>query len=91
MAIEEFVVEAITNRTFARLLARIKYDSKTNTESNNLFTKIVDALVEIIGKIGNIDNTLLGEVRNRLSTIGLETSDTASTTSTVHDLSLIHI
>lgn len=85
VAIEEFVVEAITNRTFARLLARIKYDSKTNTESNNLFTKIVDALVEIIGKIGNIDNTLLGEVRNRLSTIGLETSDTASTTSTVHD------
>lgn len=85
VAIEEFVVEAITNRTFARLLVRIKYDSKTNTESNNLFTKIVDALVEIIGKIGNIDNTLLGEVRNRLSTIGLETSDTASTTSTVHD------
>lgn len=85
VAIEEFVVEAITNRTFARLLARIKYDSKTNTESNNLFTKIVDALVEIIGKVGNIDNTLLGEVRNRLSTIGLETSDTASTTSTVHD------
>lgn len=85
VAIEEFVVEAITNRTFARLLARIKYDSNTKTESNNLFTKIVDALVEIIGKIGNIDNTLLGEVRNRLSTIGLETSDTASTTSTVHD------
>ena len=85
VAIEEFVVEAITNRTFARLLARIKYDSKTSTESNNLFTKIVDALIEIIGKVGNIDNTLLGEVRNRLSTIGLETSDTASTTSTVHD------
>lgn len=85
VAIEEFVVEAITNRTFARLLARIKYDSNTKTESNNLFTKIVDALVEIIGKVGNIDNTLLGEIRNRLSTIGLETSDTASTTSTVHD------
>lgn len=85
VAIEEFVVEAITNRTFARLLSRIKYDSKASTESNNLFTKIVDALVEIIGKVGNIDNTLLGEVRNRLSTIGLETSDTASTTSTVHD------
>lgn len=85
VAIEEFVVEAITNRTFARLLARIKYDSKTSTESNNLFTKIIDALAEIIGKVGNIDNTLLGEVRNRLSTIGLETSDTASTTSTVHD------
>lgn len=85
VAIEEFVVEAITNRTFARLLARIKYDSKTSTESNNLFTKIIDALVEIIGKVGNIDNTLLGEVRNRLSTIGLETSDTASTTSTIHD------
>lgn len=85
VAIEEFVVEAITNRTFARLLARIKYDSNTKTESNNLFTKIVDALVKIIGKVGNIDNTLLGEVRNRLSTIGLETSDTASTTSTVHD------
>jgi hypothetical protein len=85
VAIEEFVVEAITNRTFARLLARIKYDSNNKTESNNLFTKIVDALVEIIGKVGNIDNTLLGEVRNRLSIIGLETSDTASTTSTVHD------
>lgn len=85
VAIEEFVVEAITNRTFARLLARIKYDSNTKTESNNLFTKIIDALVEIIGKVGNIDNTLLGEVRNRLSAIGLETSDTASTTSTVHD------
>ena len=85
VAIEEFVVEAITNRTFARLLARIKYDSNTKTESNNLFTRIIDALVEIIGKVGNIDNTLLGEVRNRLSTIGLETSDTASTTSTVHD------
>lgn len=85
VAIEEFVVEAITNRTFARLLARIKYDSKASTESNNLFTKIIDALVEIIGKVGNIDNTLLGEVRNRLSTIGLETSDTASTTTTVHD------
>lgn len=85
VAIEEFVVEAITNRTFARLLARIKYNSNTKTESNNLFTKIIDALVEIIGKVGNIDNTLLGEVRNRLSTIGLETSDTASTTSTVHD------
>lgn len=85
VAIEEFVVEAITNRTFARLLARIKYDSNPTTESNNLFTKIVDALVELIGKIGQIDNTLLGEVRNRLSTIGLETSDTASTTSTVHD------
>lgn len=85
VAIEEFVVEAITNRTFARLLARIKYDSKTSTESNNLFTKIIDALVEIIGKVGNIDNTLLGEVRNRLSTIGLETSDTASTSTVTHD------
>lgn len=85
VAIEEFVVEAITNRTFARLLARIKYDSNSTTESNNLFTKIVDALVEIIGKIGQIDNTLLGEVRNRLSTIGLETADTASTSTVTHD------
>lgn len=85
VAIEEFVVEAITNRTFARLLARIKYDSNSTTESNNLFTKIVDALVELIGKIGQIDNTLLGEVRNRLSTIGLETSDTASTSTVTHD------
>ena len=85
VAIEEFVVEAITNRTFARLLARIKYDSNPTTESNNLFTKIVDALVELIGKIGKIDNTLLGEVRNRLSTIGLETSDTASTSTVTHD------
>ena len=85
VAIEEFVVEAITNRTFARLLARIKYDSNPTTESNNLFTKIVDALVELIGKIGQIDNTLLGEVRNRLSTIGLETSDTASTSTVTHD------
>ena len=85
VAIEEFVVEAITNRTFARLLARIKYDSNPTTESNNLFTKIVDALVEIIGKIGQIDNTLLGEVRNRLSTIGLETADTSSTSTVTHD------
>lgn len=85
VAIEEFVVEAITNRTFARLLARIKYDSNPTTESNNLFTKIVDALVEIIGKIGQIDNTLLGEVRNRLSTIGLKTADTASTSTVTHD------
>lgn len=85
VAIEEFVVEAITNRTFARLLARIKYDSNPTTESNNLFTKIVDALVELISKIGEIDNTLLGEVRNRLSTIGLETADTASTSTVTHD------
>lgn len=85
VAIEEFVVEAITNRTFARLLAKIKYDSNPTTESNNLFTKIVDALVELIGKIGEIDNTLLGEVRNRLSTIGLETADTASTSTVTHD------
>lgn len=85
VAIEEFVVEAITNRTFARLLARIKYDSNPTIESNNLFTKIIDALVELIGKIGQIDNTLLGEVRNRLSTIGLETSDTASTSTVTHD------
>lgn len=85
VAIEEFVVEAITNRTFARLLARIKYDSNPTTESNNLFTKIVDALVELIGKIGEIDNTLLGEVRNRLSTVGLETADTASTSTVTHD------
>lgn len=85
IAIEEFVVEAITNRTFARLLARIKYDSNPTTESNNLFTKIVDALVELIGKIGQVDNTLLGEVRNRLSTIGLETADTASTSTVTHD------
>lgn len=85
IAIEEFVVEAITNRTFARLLARIKYDSNPTTESNNLFTKIVDALVELIGKVGQVDNTLLGEVRNRLSTIGLETADTASTSTVTHD------
>lgn len=85
VAIEEFVVEAITNRTFARLLARIKYDSNPTTESNNLFTKIVDALVELIGKIGQVDNTLLGEVRNRLSTIGLETADTASSSTVTHD------
>lgn len=85
VAVEEFVVEAITNRTFARLLARIKYDSNPTTESNNLFTKIIDALVELIGKIGQIDNTLLGEVRNRLSTIGLETSDIASTSTVTHD------
>lgn len=85
VAIEEFVVEAITNRTFARLLARIKYDSNPTTESNNLFTKIVDALVELIGKIGQVDNTLLGEVRNRLSTIGLETADTASTSTVTHN------
>lgn len=85
VAIEEFVVEAITNRTFARLLARIKYDSNPTTESNNLFTKIIDALVELIGKVGQIDNTLLGEVRNRLSTIGLETSDIASTSTVTHD------
>lgn len=85
IAIEEFVVEAITNRTFARLLARIKYDSNPTTESNNLFTKIVDALVELIGKIGQVDNTLLGEVRNRLSTIGLETADTVNTSTVTHD------
>ena len=69
--IEEFVTEALTSRELARLLSTIKYDSKGDQLSDNLFTKIVEAIANIIGKINsNLDNTMLGEIRNRLSQIG---------------------
>ena len=69
--IEEFVTEALTSRELARLLSTIKYDSKGDQLSDNLFTKIVEAIANIIGKINsNLDNTVLGEIRNRLSQIG---------------------
>lgn len=71
--IEEFVVEALTNRTFARLLSAIKYDKDGGApdSGNNIFTKILDALLELIQKVNpDIQGTVLGEIRNRLSTIG---------------------
>lgn len=71
--IEEFVVEALTNRTFARLLSAIKYDENGGApdSGNNIFTKILDALLELIKKVNpDIQGTVLGEIRNRLSTIG---------------------
>lgn len=71
--IEEFVVEALTNRTFARLLSAIKYDKDGGSpdSGNNIFTKILDALLELIQKVNpDIQGTVLGEIRNRLSTIG---------------------
>nr|DAT72400.1 MAG TPA: hypothetical protein [Crassvirales sp.] len=71
--IEEFVVEALTNRTFARLLSAIKYDKDGGApdSGNNIFTKILDALLELIQKVNpEIQGTVLGEIRNRLSTIG---------------------
>lgn len=73
--IEEFVTEALTSRELARLLSTIKYDSKGDQLSDNLFTKIVEAIANIIGKINsNLDNTMLGEIRNRLSQIGQDTN-----------------
>ena len=40
-----------------------------------MFTKIVEAIANIIGKINsNLDNTMLGEIRNRLSQIGQDTN-----------------
>lgn len=71
--VEEFVTEALTSRELARLLASIKYDSKEGPASDNLFTRIVEAIANIIGKINtNLDGTMLGEIRNRLSQIGAE-------------------
>lgn len=69
VAVEEFVVEAITSREFARLLSSIPYASTTVSDSNNIFTNIIDALLELIGNVSGIDNTILGEIRNRLSKI----------------------
>lgn len=66
--IEEFIAEALTSRTLAKALAEIKYDSNSAT-TDNLFTKIIDALVGIIQKITNIDGTVLGEIRSRLAAI----------------------
>lgn len=70
VAVEEFVVEALTSREFARLLSSIPYTSADVSTTDNIFTNIVDAIVELIGKVSGIDNTILGEIRNRLSTIG---------------------
>lgn len=70
VAVEEFVVEALTSREFARLLSSIPYTSADVSTTGNIFTNIVDAIVELIGKVSGIDNTILGEIRNRLSTIG---------------------
>lgn len=67
--IEEFIAEALTNRTLARALAEIKYDSNS-ANTDNLFTRIIDALVNIIKKVGNIEGTMLGEIRSRLASIG---------------------
>ena len=63
------MVEAITSREFARLLSSIPYASTTVSDSNNIFTNIIDALLELIGNVSGIDNTILGEIRNRLSKI----------------------
>lgn len=70
VAVEEFVVEALTSREFARLLSSIPYTSADVSTTDNIFTNIVNAIVELIGKVSGIDNTILGEIRNRLSTIG---------------------
>lgn len=70
VAVEEFVVEALTSREFARLLSSIPYTSADVSTTGNVFTNIVDAIVELIGNVSGIDNTILGEIRNRLSTIG---------------------
>lgn len=70
VAVEEFIVEALTSREFARLLSSIPYTSADVSTTGNIFTNIVDAIVELIGKVTGIDNTILGEIRNRLSTIG---------------------
>lgn len=73
--IEEFVVEAITNRTLARLLSTIKYDANNQVDSNNIFTKVIDAIINLIGKVNqNIDGTVMSELRHRLSNIGAETN-----------------
>lgn len=69
VAVEEFVVEALTSREFARLLSSIPYSSSSVSNINNVFTGIIDAIVELIGKVSGIDNTILGEIRNRLSQI----------------------
>lgn len=89
--IEEFVTEALTSRELARLLATMKYKGETNQVNDNLFTKIVNAIVDIIGKINaNLDGTMLGEIRNRLSTITNETvTNDGTTMKTITDISNI--
>lgn len=82
--IEEFVVEAITSRELARLLSSIKYNDNS-TPSENLFTKILDALLDIIGKINeSINGTMLGEIRSRLASIS-EQTETGATISQLSD------
>lgn len=89
--IEEFITEALTSRELARLLATMKYKGETNRASDNLFTRIVNAIVDIIGKINtDLDGTMLGEIRNRLSTITNETvTNDGTTMKTVTDMSNI--
>ena len=53
------MVEAITSREFARLLSSIPYTSTTVSDSNNIFTNIIDALLELIGNVSGIDNLSL--------------------------------
>lgn len=77
--IEEFIAEALTSRTLAKALAEIKYDSNSAT-TDNLFTKIIDALVNIIQKISNLDGTVLGELRSRLASIGNDIATNDGTT-----------
>ena len=81
IAIEEFIVEALTSREFANLLSSIPYESG-KAESGTIFSKLVDAIVKIIGNITNIDNTLLGEINNRLSNIVTEKAKISETIET---------
>lgn len=66
--LEEFVVEALTSREFARLLSSIPYKSG-KTKSDSIFNKLIEAIVKLIGDVTSIDNTILGEINNRLSSI----------------------
>lgn len=66
IAIEEFVVEALTNRQLAKYLSTIKTSTEV-ADSNTLFGKLLDAIKKLININTDVEMSVLDEIANRLN------------------------
>ncbi len=83
VAVEEFIVEALTSRSFFNVMNSIDYtvteDGRTKRE--NLFTKFIELIRRIFGFGSVKDNTLYAEFLNVLQTVSTDNvSEEAGTT-----------
>lgn len=65
--IEEFIVRALTNKDFATILNEINYtgSTKKGEETKSIFKKLLDIMVNLVAKVGNIkEGSMLEEINN---------------------------